>query len=841
MASRLKRASRSARRTLAVALLVVLALATWAAYAAFAASPPAAPSISVGPASPTNSLSASFTYTDSQVVTKFQCSLDISASASFTDCGTTRPSSKSYTVAAGAHTFYVRAVAASGTSSATSYGWTVDTTPPPAPAIATGPSNPTDSRNPSFGFTATEAGETFLCSLDGSAFAACANPVSYSGVAIGSHAFLVKGKDAAGNVSTSASSYSWQVVPPAPSITAKPADPTNQTSASFSLTDSLAGVTFVCSLDGSSFSACSSPKSYPGPLSAATHTFQVKAASGANLSSATSYSWTVDLTAPTVSSIVRADPSPTNAAAVHWTVTFSKPVTGVATSNFQLVSSGFSGTPAVSGVSGFGTVWTVTANTDGAIPTNAASEQLKLATAGSIKDSAGNSLAGTPVSGATYTVDKLAPTVLGINRAGSSPTNAASVSWTVVFSEPISGLATSNFALAASGLSGTPAITGLSGSGANYLVTASTGTGSPGNGTLQLRLTTAGTVKDGVGNALAGLPFKGQTYTIDKLAPPPPSITQRPAPVTQSTSATFRFVDDGDNDGDLGDGDADDAIGISYVCSLDGAVFTACTPPVTYAGLAQGSHSFQVKALDQAGNISGTTTYNWFVDSVAPTTPVFTQKPADPTVISGTTTNVTFAWSSTDPAPGSGVAGYVCRLDGGTPFICTSPRTFSVGLGSHTFQVVAYDYAANFSGTASYTWTVTQTVSAQPYTISGNAQGTLYPTTAATGAPINLTFNNPNAGNGGSGVNGVQIAGLTVAIASVSAPNANVAHPCGPVDFAVTQFSGSYPFYIPQGTSSLQSLGFASTTWPSVRLIDRPVNQDGCKGATVNLTYQGHS
>ena len=61
-----------------------------------------------------------------------------------------------------------------------------------------------------------------------------------------------------------------------PTITSTPANPTNQTSASFSFTDTETGVSFLCQLDGSAFSACSSPKTYSA-LSQGSHTFSVKA------------------------------------------------------------------------------------------------------------------------------------------------------------------------------------------------------------------------------------------------------------------------------------------------------------------------------------------------------------------------------------------------------------------------------------------------------------------------------------------------------------------------------------------------------------------------------------
>src|SRR5207237_6852359 len=68
-----------------------------------------------------------------------------------------------------------------------------------ATIITSAPPAPSTSSSASFSFTATEAGSSFACQLDASAFAACASPKSYSGLADGGHTFQVRATDPAGN------------------------------------------------------------------------------------------------------------------------------------------------------------------------------------------------------------------------------------------------------------------------------------------------------------------------------------------------------------------------------------------------------------------------------------------------------------------------------------------------------------------------------------------------------------------------------------------------------------------------------------------------------------------
>ncbi len=106
--------------------------------------------------------------------------------------------------------------------------------------------------------------------------------------------------------------------------------------------------------------------------------------------------------APTVLSSVRADPSPTNAPSVGFTVTFSEIVSGVDPSDFTLTTAGVTGA-FILNISGSGRTYTATVNTgtgDGAI-------RLDLSDDDSIRDAANNPLGGAGVDNGNFTSGEL--------------------------------------------------------------------------------------------------------------------------------------------------------------------------------------------------------------------------------------------------------------------------------------------------------------------------------------------------------------------------------------------------------------------------------------------------
>jgi hypothetical protein len=86
----------------------------------------------------------------------------------------------------------------------------VDVTAPET-TITSGPADPTVETTASFSFSASEAGSSFECSLDGAPFALCSSPQDYTSLLPGSHGFDVRATDAAENTDESPASYSWTV------------------------------------------------------------------------------------------------------------------------------------------------------------------------------------------------------------------------------------------------------------------------------------------------------------------------------------------------------------------------------------------------------------------------------------------------------------------------------------------------------------------------------------------------------------------------------------------------------------------------------------------------------
>ena len=204
-------------------------------------------------------------------------------------------------------------------------------------------------------------------------------------------------------------------------------------------------------------------------------------------------------------------------------------------------------------------------------------------------DAAGNTGTSGPQS---VTLDTTAPRVTSIVRAAASPTRAATVTWTVTFSEAVTGVVAQSFTLVRNGSGGDPAITSVSGSGTTWAVTATTGTG---DWTLQLNLSNRAGITDAAKNALANT-LAGPAYRIDRS--PPAIAVARP-----SDGATYA----------LGS-----VVKAAYACTdgAGGSGIATCSGAVANGQAidtaAIGAKSFTVTATDAVGN-SATNTVSYQV------------------------------------------------------------------------------------------------------------------------------------------------------------------------------------------------------------------------------------
>lgn len=137
--------------------------------------------------------------------------------------------------------------------------------------------------------------------------------------------------------------------------------------------------------------------------------------------------------------------------------------------------------------------------------------------------------------------DIISPTVMNSVRANANPTNITSVNFTITFSENVTGVNASDFAVTTTGVSGAT-LNGISGSGSNYTVIVNTGSG---NGTIRLDIVDNDSIMDASSNPLGetgtlnGSFNTGETYNIDKIEPSILSITRANANPTTVSKINF--------------------------------------------------------------------------------------------------------------------------------------------------------------------------------------------------------------------------------------------------------------------------------------------------------------
>ncbi len=148
-------------------------------------------------------------------------------------------------------------------------------------------------------------------------------------------------------------------------------------------------------------------------------------------------------------------------------------------------------------------------------------------------------------------------------------------------------------------------------------------------------------------------------------------ITSGPSGTVTNGSATFTFTS---------------PEGHGFQCRLDDSEWAPCGSPQTYEGLADGRHTFKVRALNWAGHPDPTPAcWSFFVETFAP-------DPPETTILSGPSGTIAddfaiFAFESDQPGS------FECRLDSAEEpawTACESPQLYAdLVNGEHSFEVRA--------------------------------------------------------------------------------------------------------------------------------------------------------
>ncbi|TXL61414.1 FG-GAP-like repeat-containing protein [Aeromicrobium terrae] len=675
--------------------------------------------ITSGPGALTNDATPTFTFTSSEPGSTFECRLE---DADFSPCTSplTLPAQDDR-----AHGFYVRAIDASGNVDETPAVriFQVDTIPPDT-FVLDGPEGLTTDATPTFAFRASELEFTSECRLDDAPFSPCTSPLTLPALDDGTHTFEMRVKDDAGNVDPSPAvrTFTVDTVAPQTTITGGPEGPTNDNTPTFTFVSSEPGSTFECGINGA-FGDCTSPWTSDG-IGDGEYTFQVRAkdAAGNEDASPASRAFTLDRNPPTTS--ITSGPSGWTGDSTP-TFGFTSPEPG-ATFECRVDDAAFEActTPHTTAeladgdhvfqaraVDTTGNVDPIPAAIAFTVDTVAPDTVISSGPSGLIYDRT-PSVSFSDIDGAKSHECRVddepfepctSPTTTAPLSDGAHTFDVRAIDWGGnVDPTPARLTFTIDTEIFRTGITGGP-----SGLTNDATPTFTFGTPDP-NSTFECRIApapfadctspyTASELSDGdhtfevratdsYGN-VEPTPAK-RAFTVDSVAPDT-AVDSGPTGTIDDQTPTFGFS-------------SPDA-GATFECRVDGADFGPCASPFTTAVLANGSHTFQVRAKDAAGNADATPagrTFTVKVDTTAPKTRI-DSGPADVT----NQTRATFTFSADEPAT------FECKLDAGAYAACESGDSFGpLGSGTHTFAVRATDEAGNVDPVpASKTWIVDTT------------------------------------------------------------------------------------------------------------------------------------
>lgn len=597
------------------------------------------------------------------------------------------------------------------------------------------------------------------CSLDGAASVNCSQlTFSYLSLSQGLHTLRLNLVDFAEN--RLEKTYQWTVdtLRPTVSLLETPAANSNQNQAQF-LFSGLNYHSFECSLDGSTYSACSSPKVISG-LETGAHTFRVRALrNNGNISVPAEMLWVVDTSVPTVY-FSKTPSTSTNQKQAQFVFN------SVATGQFfcSLDTADFEACSSPKDYSNLG----------------AGNHRFRL----KIRNVFGTESLIDSSSTFNWNIDLSVPTVL-LSSTPASMTNDRSASF--VFA----GDGIKNYQCRLDAGSFEDCI-----SPKKYLNL------SEGSHRFQVKGSNA------VGTESAMADF---SWTIE-TAGPVILITSQPASISSDNIVSFTFASS----------NAQIKID-KYECSMDSTSFSICTSPYTSTKLSDGTHLFKVRATSTAGNLSEIVSTSFEIDSVVPVLTMtaspalysksdsesisFTSQSVSATYrcqqnlepeqncqspwkvsymrdqamtvfikaisrsgLESNLSKVTWIFDKTAPSrpeltadvspitqkttaslnftsnDGIGIDHFVCSLDGASPVKCSSPFLVQNLLeGRHEVSVTGTDKATNVSESGVFSWFVDLTapqisISGQPISISEKSTEVIqFSVSDNGGSPVSVT------------------------------------------------------------------------------------------------------
>jgi predicted phage tail protein len=622
---------------------------------------PAAPSVTA-PTSPSTDRTPSFTVTDSEAGTSFQCSVSGPSPASASTCG---PMTTLDLAGAdnGDYVLSVTAIDAAGNvSGATTASYRLDAAAPPAPSVD-GPGIGRG-RFPIFAVTDGQDDVSFTCTVSGPSTAhvsqcGASTWLDLAGAVDGDYTVSVTATDPLGQASLAGTAtYRLDTVAPMPPVVTSPDSPGSSLAPTFAVTDVEPDAFLLCTVTGlSSVSVTHCTTSTLLDLAGGTdgtYTLSVTATDAAgNTSDPTTASYTLDTAPPPVPDVV-APTSPSNDPSPTFGITDTE-----AGARLDCILLDPLGAIVSSGLCPAGGSFDTTGSPDGSY--------VLVVTA---SDHAGN----TASASAAWSRDTTPPPAPVVTPPP-SPSSGVFAGFGITDAE---GTATLSCLMTAS--DGSVVLTGACPPDGNVDTSGFV------DGIFSLTVTAT----DDVGNSSSTT----VTWTRDTAAPPRPTVTA-PASPSNDTTPTFTL--------------ADAESGTTLHCVLVGpdgttVAFNADCPAggtVPTGGAGDGSYALTVTAIDEVGNVSPAATATYTLDTTAPPVPTV-DGPASPSH----DRSPDFTVSDTEP----GVT-LSCTVTGLSPVTvngCGATPTLDLATAAddtYTLSVTATDAAGNTStaGTASFT------------------------------------------------------------------------------------------------------------------------------------------